>query len=276
MRYRNLVWRLGAAGAGSIQIYPFHKLYPDLGWEIQGSWDYSATPWRISNTHKPCGAWEGRWQGLPATLWDSQPMAHVSWPRSSNRSVWLGYGGDGSLFTPIISCCLQHLSHLPVLFLSITFGTAGLVCSTSAALLSLALGCFPKPHILGCSSWLSLTCSHQLNAINITSASEIAFVSNKATFWLPFLWPELQCKLQGASPWHHESHLYSYLNFPLQTQRSLKNHSNKTKQRLHPLPEQLGSACEVHQGHRLWARRGCSVPVGQSPSHWSMWESDRK
>lgn len=70
----------------------------------------------------------------------------------------------------------------------------------SAALLSLALGCFPKPHILGCSSWLSLTCSHQLNAINITSASEIAFVSNKAAFWLPFLRPELQCKLQGASP----------------------------------------------------------------------------
>lgn len=160
MRYRNLAWRLGAAGAGSIQIYPFYKLYPALGWEIQESWDYSVTPRSISNTHKPCGAREGNWAKATFQTLGQHLLAHLSQPRSSNRSVCWDILGAGSPFTPSISCCLQHLSHLPVWFLSAAFGRAGLVCSSSVALQSLALGCFPKPHILGCSSWLSLTCSH--------------------------------------------------------------------------------------------------------------------
>lgn len=61
MTYSSLVWRLAAAGAMSIQIYPFYMLYPALGWEVQDNGDYSVSPWSISNTHKPCGAWEGRW-----------------------------------------------------------------------------------------------------------------------------------------------------------------------------------------------------------------------
>lgn len=42
----------------------------------------------------------------------------------------------------------------------------------------------------------------------------MAFVCNTAAFWLPSLWPELQCRLPGASPRHRESHLYPLPNFP--------------------------------------------------------------
>lgn len=205
----------------------------------------------------------------------------TSWPIWASQGAGTGLCGwgilqGGSLLTPILSCCLYHLCHQPVWFFSTVFSRVGLVCSASVALQGLALGSFPKPHI-----WAALLPQPHLLALTgkllkSPRASEMAFVSNKAAFWLPSLWPELQCKLQGASPWHHENHLYSCPNFPLQTQRWLQNHSNKTRQRLHPLPEQLGAACVVHQGHRLWARRGCSALVGQSSSHWSMWEADRK
>lgn len=44
----------------------------------------------------------------------------------------------------------------------------------------------------------------------------MASVSNKAAFWLPSLWPKLQCKL------HHENHLYSCPNFPSKHSGHLK------------------------------------------------------
>lgn len=94
MRYRNLAWRLGAARAGSIQIYPSYKLYPALGWEIQDSWDYSVTPWSIPNTHRPCGAWEGNWAKATCQTLGQHLLAHLSQPRSSNSSVWLGHPGS--------------------------------------------------------------------------------------------------------------------------------------------------------------------------------------
>lgn len=47
--------------AGSCRSGVYRDLSFLLGWEVQDSWDYSVTPWSISNTHKPCGAWQGKW-----------------------------------------------------------------------------------------------------------------------------------------------------------------------------------------------------------------------
>lgn len=93
MRYRSLVWRLGAAEAGPIQTNPFHKLYPVLGWEAQDNWDYSVTPWSILNTHKPHGAWEGRWAKATFQTLGQPPPGPSEPAKEQKQSVWLGHPG---------------------------------------------------------------------------------------------------------------------------------------------------------------------------------------
>lgn len=109
MQYRNLGWRLGAAGAGSIQTYPIYKFYPDWGWDIQDNWGYSVTPQSILNTHKPLwgtGGWVGK-GNLPgsetATSWPIWARQGVAAGLRDRDTLWVGF-----LFTQI-SCCPQHL-----------------------------------------------------------------------------------------------------------------------------------------------------------------------
>lgn len=142
---------------------------------------------------------------------------HQALVQAPSAGLW-GWGvlKVDSFFTQTSCFCPQHLPHQPAWCLCIAFGRAWLVCSSSSACWSLALGCFPQECLTFRTAFPGFAWSAHIDwmLLKSLSASEIAFVRNTAAFWLPSLWSELSHRLQGVSPQHHKSHLYPFLHFP--------------------------------------------------------------
>lgn len=158
-------------------------------------------------------------QRQPAGLWDGHLLAHLSQPRSSSRSEWLGQlrvwfslHPDKLLLPPIPASTSQHgstASHLAEL---------GWFAAPLLPTGAWHWAAFPRK-AASLTFWAALpglASSAHINwkLLKSSSTSEMAFVRNTAAVWLPSLWPELQCRLQGSSPRHQESYLYPFPNFP--------------------------------------------------------------